>query len=160
MAFGCNCSHWSQDRLFDRLVPRIRSPLELMTMDSHRPGQNNIQELLKTVREECQRLREENVRLRAMLGINYSATNEPVSQALPVPNLPHLAQAEFPLQRKRSSSFEIYFVGAMTFLPSGGKGRVANLAIHQLVSWTGVPSMHRDQRSERRSAAIPGCSSH
>jgi hypothetical protein len=57
-------------------------------MDSHRPGQNNIQELLKTVREECQRLREENVRRRAMLGINYSATNEPLPKALPVPTPP------------------------------------------------------------------------
>src|ERR1700690_3378536 len=72
-------------------------------------------------------------------------------------SLPHLAQAEFPPQRKRSSSFEICFVGAKTFSPSGGKGRVGNLVIHQLVSWTGVPSMHRDQKSERRLPAKPGC---
>lgn len=74
-------------RLFDRFLPRIRSSLELMTMDSHMPGQDNIQERLKTAQEECQRLREENVRLRAMLGIDHSALNEPVSQAVLVPKL-------------------------------------------------------------------------
>jgi regulator of replication initiation timing len=50
-------------------------------MDSYMPGHDNIQERLKTMQEECQRLREENVRLRAMLGIDHTATNEPVSQA-------------------------------------------------------------------------------
>lgn len=149
-----------QDRLFDRFVPRIKSSVELMTMDSHMPSQDNIQEHLKTAQEDCQRLREENARLRAMLGIDHSDTNEPVSQAAPVPKLSSAGTSGVSTPEKRSRSFEIYFVGAKTFSPLDGKGGVANLVIHQLASWTGVPSMHRDRKSERRLPAKPGCSSH
>ena len=80
-------------------------------MDSHRPGQSNIQELLKTVREECQRLREENVRLRAMLGINYSATNEPVSQVLPVPKPPSPGTSGVSTPEKKIVLFRNLFRG-------------------------------------------------
>src|SRR5260370_39608623 len=51
------------------------------------PDQDNIQERLKTVQEECQRLRGENAHLRAMLGINQSPSNEPVPEAVPGPKL-------------------------------------------------------------------------
>jgi hypothetical protein len=51
--------HGAQDRLFDRFVPRIRSSAELIAMNSRMPDQDNIQERLKTVQEECRRLREE-----------------------------------------------------------------------------------------------------
>jgi hypothetical protein len=56
-------------------------------MNSRMPDQDNIQERLKTVAEERRRLREENADLRAMLGINQSLPIQPVSQAVPVPNL-------------------------------------------------------------------------
>jgi hypothetical protein len=47
-------------------------------MNNSMPGQDNIQECLKTVQEECRRFREENADLRAMLGINQSPPKEPV----------------------------------------------------------------------------------
>jgi cell shape-determining protein MreC len=47
-------------------------------MNSRMPDQDNIQERLKTLQEECRRLREENADLRAMLGINQSPPKEPV----------------------------------------------------------------------------------
>jgi len=56
-----------------------------MAMSSRTPDQDNIQERLKTAQGECQRLREENARLRAMLGIDHSPTNDPVSKAVLVP---------------------------------------------------------------------------
>src|SRR6266436_2329203 len=55
-----------QNRPFDRFVPRIRSSAELIAMNSRLPDQDNLQERLKTVQEECRRLREENAHLRAM----------------------------------------------------------------------------------------------
>jgi len=58
-----------------------------MAMNSHMPGQDDIQERLKTTQEECQRLREENARLRAMLGIDQSPATESVSQSVLVPKL-------------------------------------------------------------------------
>src|SRR5260370_8388583 len=69
----------AKNRLFDRFVPRIRSSAELMAMSSRPPDQDNPQERLKTAQEECQRLREENARLRPMLGINHSPTTDPLS---------------------------------------------------------------------------------
>ena len=74
-------------------------------MDSHRPGQDNIQERLKTVQEECQRLREENVRLRAMLGINHPATSEPLSQAVLVPKLSSIGTSEVSTPGKKIAHF-------------------------------------------------------
>jgi len=62
-------------------------------MNSRMPDQDNIQERLKTVQEECRRLREENAHLRAMLGISQSLPKEPIPQAAPVPNLSSTARS-------------------------------------------------------------------
>jgi hypothetical protein len=56
-----------------------------MVMNSGMSDQDKIRERLKTAQEECRRLREENVRLRAMLGIDHLPTNDPTSQAALVP---------------------------------------------------------------------------
>jgi hypothetical protein len=59
---------------------------ELIAMNSRMPDQDNIQERLKTVLEECRRLREENADLRVMLGINQSPPMNPFhkpSRSLP-----------------------------------------------------------------------------
>src|ERR1700719_1640565 len=40
-----------------------------MPINGHTPGQENLQDRLRSAEEECGRLQEENVRLRAMLGI-------------------------------------------------------------------------------------------
>jgi len=52
-------------------------------MESRPTSDDNIQERLRAAQEECQRLREENARLRTILGINHSATNESILQASP-----------------------------------------------------------------------------
>jgi superfamily II DNA or RNA helicase len=58
-----------------------------MVRDSCVPNQDNIQEYLKKVQEECQRLRDENARLRAMVGIRQSPPEEMVLQSVPIPKL-------------------------------------------------------------------------
>src|SRR6266404_175810 len=101
----------SQDRLFDRFVPRIRSSAELIAMNSRMPDQDNIQERLKTVQEESRRLREENAHLRAMLGINQSPPKEPVPQAVPVPNLSSTTRSGVSTPEEKISLFRNLFRG-------------------------------------------------
>src|SRR5713226_4820942 len=100
-----------QDRLFDRFVPRIRSSAELIAMNSRIPDQDNIQDRLKTVQEECQRLREENAHLRAMLGINQSPPKDPVPQAVPVPKLSSTARSGVSAPEEKISLFRNLFRG-------------------------------------------------
>lgn len=52
-------------------------------MNGSIPDQDNLQERLKIAQEECQRFREENAHLRAMLGINQSPPKETVPQEIP-----------------------------------------------------------------------------
>lgn len=74
-------------------------------MNSRMPDQDNIQERLKTVQEECRRLREENAHLRAMLGINQSLPKEPVPQAVLVPNPSSTTRKEVSTPEEKISLF-------------------------------------------------------
>ena len=78
-------------------------------MNSRMPDQDNIQERLKTVQEECRRFREENANLRAMLGINQSPPKEPVPQAVPVPNLSSTARSGVSTPGEKVSLFRNLF---------------------------------------------------
>ncbi|MGC2528602.1 MAG: hypothetical protein WA639_12700 [Candidatus Acidiferrum sp.] len=124
------------------------------------PDQDNIQERLKTAQEECQRLSEENAHLRAMLGINQSPPTNPFHKQSATQSFRPPQKVESPRQRRKSRSFEICFVGVKMFSPFVGKERVANLAIHLPASWTGVPSMSRNQKNERKLPAKQGCFNH
>src|SRR5579864_418423 len=84
----------------------------------------------------------------------------PFSKLHPSQSFRPLREAEFPHQRRKSRSFEICFVGAKMFSPFGGKEKVANLAIHLPALWTGVPSMSRNQKRERKLPAKPECCNH
>jgi len=85
-----------------------------------------------------------------MLGINQSHPHEPVPQAVPTSKLSFRYEKRSSTPEEKIRSFEICFAGGKMFSPFGGKERVANLAIHLPALWTGVPSMSRDQKSERR----------
>src|SRR2546426_7123130 len=100
-----------QNRPFDRFVPRIRSSAELIAMNSRLPDQDNLQERLKTVQDECQRLREENARLRAMLGINQSPPHEPVPQAVPTSKLSSATRSGVSTPEEKISLFRDLFRG-------------------------------------------------
>jgi superfamily II DNA or RNA helicase len=95
-------------------------------MNSRMPDQDNIQERLKTVQEECRRLREENANLRAMLGINQSPPIEPVPQAVPVPNLSSTTRSGVCTPEEKISLFRNLFRGredvfAIRWEGKGGK---------------------------------------
>src|SRR6266478_7256186 len=89
----------------------MRSSAELIAMNSRMPDQDNIQERLKTLQEECRRLREENADLRAMLGINQSPPKEPVPQAVPVPNLSSTTRSGVSTPEEKISLFRNLFRG-------------------------------------------------
>src|SRR6266478_10255334 len=91
-------------------------------------------------------------------GLINRPPKNPLHKPSPSQTFRPLQEVEFPHQRRRYRSFEICFAGAKMFSPFAGKERAANLAIHRPASWTGVPSMSRDQKSERRLPAKPGCS--
>lgn len=82
-----------------------------MANDSHTPGQDDFQMRLKAAQEECQRLREENERLRAMLGIDHSLPNNPVSQAIPLTKLSSIATSEVYTPEKKIALFRKLFHG-------------------------------------------------
>ncbi len=114
----------SQDRPFDRFVPRIRSSAELIAMNSRMPDQDNLQERLKTAQDECQRLREENAQLRAMLGINQSSPHDAV-----------------PASRTRPKAFVHYEKRSL-------HARGENLALSRSVSWARRCFRHSVGRKE------------
>jgi len=80
-------------------------------MNSDMPGQDDIQERLKTKQEECQRLREENARLRAMLGIEHSPATGPVSQSVLVPKLSSTDTSGVSTPEKKIALFRNLFRG-------------------------------------------------
>jgi len=106
--------------------PRIRSSREHMTIYGHTPGQDDIQVRLKTAQEECHRLREENDRLRAILGIDRSLPNKPVSQAVSGTKPSSIATSEVYTPEKKIALFRNLFHGredvfALRWEGKGGK---------------------------------------
>ncbi len=73
--------------------------------------QGNTQERLKTAQEECQRLREENAHLRAMLGINQSPPNEAVPQAAQAANVSSNSKSSVSTPEEKISLFRYLFRG-------------------------------------------------
>lgn len=112
-----------------------------MAIDSHTPGQDDIQMRLKAAQQECQRLREENERLRALLGIDPSLSSKPVSQAISLTKLSSIATNEVYTPEKKIALFRNLFHGredvfALRWEGMGGKsgyspaGSVEWRAIH------------------------------
>lgn len=80
-------------------------------MNSRIPDQGNLQERLKIAQEECQRLREENARLRAMLGINQSPTKETVPQETPAQKPSPTSRSGVSTPEEKISLFRSLFRG-------------------------------------------------
>jgi len=80
-------------------------------MNSRMPDQDNLQERLKTAQDECQRLREENAQLRAMLGINQSSPHDAVPQAAFVPKLSSTTRSGVSTPEEKISLFRDLFRG-------------------------------------------------
>lgn len=75
------------------------------------PDQGSTQERLKSAQEECQRLREENAHLRAMLGINQSPPNEAVPQAAQAANVSSTSKSGVSTPEEKISLFRNLFRG-------------------------------------------------
>jgi hypothetical protein len=128
-------------------------------MNSRMPDPDNIQERLKTVQEECRRLREENADLRAMLGINQSPPIEPVPQSVPVPNLSSTTRSGVCTPEEKISLFRNLFRGredvfAIRWEGNGGKSGYSPAGI---MDWRAIhvarpeerKKVHRDAHSVR-----------
>lgn len=121
-------------------------------MDSHMPSQDNIQEHLKTAQEDCQRLCEENARLRAMLGIDHSDTNEPVSQAAPVPKLSSAGTSGVSTPEKKIALFRNLFRGRedVFAIRWEGKSGKSGYSPAGVMDWRAI---HASRPEERKNVA-------
>ena len=119
-------------------------------MNSRMPDQDNIQERLKTVQEECRRLREENAHLRAMLGINQSPPKEPVPQAVLVPNPSSTTRKEVSTPEEKISLFRNLFRGredvfATRWESKGGKSGYSPAGI---MDWRAIHVARPEERKK------------
>src|SRR5260370_14211514 len=117
--------------------------------------QYELEERVKTAQAECERLREENVRLRAMLSIHdpvleHLSPSAPGSAPTPL-HCSSITEASTPEQK--IALFEASFAGERTSTPCAGKEKVVRLGIPRLASWTGSPFKQLDRKNERKITA-------
>jgi superfamily II DNA or RNA helicase len=89
----------------------IRGRTNLEHMAEHTGNQDDMHVRLKAAQEECQRLREENERLRAVLGINQPLPNQAVSQTAPVTRPSLTATSEVYTPERKITLFRSLFRG-------------------------------------------------
>jgi hypothetical protein len=97
-----------------------------MATNESTPDQDDIQVRLKNANEECQRLREENNRLRDMLGMDYFLPNHTVAQTTPVTMPALIATSEVHTPERKIALFGNLFRGredvfAIRWEGKGGK---------------------------------------
>lgn len=97
-----------------------------MATNDRTPDQGDIQVRLKEAHEECQRLREENDRLRAMLGMDHFPPNQTVAQTTPVTKPPLIATVEAYTPERKIALYRNLFRGredvfAIRWEGKGGK---------------------------------------
>jgi superfamily II DNA or RNA helicase len=119
-------------------------------MNSRMPDQDNIQERLKTVQEECRRLREENANLLAMLGINQSPPIEPVPQAVPVPNLSSTTRSGVCTPEEKISLFRNLFRGRedVFAIRWEGKGGKSGYSPAGITDWRAIHVARPEERKK------------
>lgn len=111
---------------------------------------NSSEEQLKSSRKETERLRAENARLRAMLGIPDSAVERGSPPEVNAVETLNSRAIEGLTQREKLLFFEACFAVEKTFTQYAGKEKAASLAILRLVSWTGARFTLQDRKNERR----------
>src|ERR1700736_5506312 len=114
------------------------------------PDQDNIHERLKTVQEECRRLRKENAGLRAMLGINQSPPKEPVPQAVPVPNLSSTSRSGVCTPEQKISLFRNLFRGRedVFAIRWEGKGGKSGYSPAGVMDWRAIHAARPEERKK------------
>ncbi len=121
-------------------------------MSSRPPDQDNPQERLKTAQEECQRLREENARLRAMLGIDHSPTNDPVSNGFLVPKLSSTGTSGVSTPEEKIAFFRNLFRGREDIFAIRweGKSGKSGYSPAGVMDWRAI---HASRPEERKKVA-------
>lgn len=119
-------------------------------MDSRMPDHDNIQERLKTVQEECRRLRDENAELRAMLGINQSPPKEPVPQAVQVPHLSSATRSGVCTPEEKISLFRNLFRGRedVFAIRWEGKGGKSGYSPAGIMDWHAIHVARPEERKK------------
>jgi hypothetical protein len=112
--------------------------------------QNNIAELLKLAQELCEQLRQENARLRAMLGIQNSATKEMASPETNVVDRPNVTVAEVFTPDKKIALFRSLFRGredvyAVRWEGKGGKSGYSPAGV---MDWRAIHAARPDERKK------------
>jgi hypothetical protein len=106
--------------------------------------QHELEERVKTAQAECERLREENVRLRAMLSIHDQFSN---TQALR-PRLYLAAASPRPLHlSQKIALFRGLFRGREDVYAVRWEGKGGKAGYSRLASWTGRPFTQLDTRT-------------
>src|SRR2546423_3216371 len=114
---------------------------------------------LKQVLEECKRLREENERLRAMLGMNHSTTNQTPSQSSPnlKPSLQSLGEVYTP--ERKIALFRNLFRGRedVFAIRWEGKGGKSGYSPAGAMDWRGIHAAETQDRKRggRKRPVIP-----
>lgn len=119
-----------------------------MATDSHTP--DNLQVHLKTVQEESRRLREENARLRAMLGMDHPVTDEPVHPAGLVRKPPYPLTSRVITPERKISLFRNLFRGredvfALRWEAKNGKSGYAPAGI---MDWRAIQASRPEDRKK------------
>ena len=119
-------------------------------MNSGLPDRDSIQEHLKTAQEECRRLREENVRLRAMLGIDHSPTYDPASQAALLPKTLSTSASGVSTPEEKIAAFRNLFRGRedVFAIRWEGKNGKSGYSPASLMDWRAIHTARPEERKK------------
>src|SRR5713101_6482421 len=112
--------------------------------------QNTVAERLKSAQEECDRLRAENARLRAMLGIQDSVSKEPSPTAIPIADVSDSNIAVPSAAEKKIALFRSLFRGredvyAVRWEGEGGKSGYSPAGV---MDWRAIHAARPEERKK------------
>jgi superfamily II DNA or RNA helicase len=112
--------------------------------------QNAIAERLKSAQEECDRLRAENARLRAMLGIQDSVSKDPGPTAIPIVSVSDSNIAAPSTPEKKISLFRSLFRGRedVYAIRWEGKGGKSGYSPAGVMDWRAIHAARPEERKK------------
>jgi hypothetical protein len=130
-----------------------------MVTPENKASRDDTQEQLRFAQEECERLREENARLRTMLGIPESAVGETDSASNAEVSAVDSSKSgrDLSTPEGKITLFLNLFRGERTFTLFGGRGREENQVIRPRQPWTGERSIWLGQKNASVSPARHVC---
>ena len=111
---------------------------------------NSSEEQLKSARKETERLRAENARLRAMLGIPDSAVERGSPLEVNAGETLNSRAIEGLTPERKVAVFRSLFRGREDVYARRWEGKSGKSGYSPVVSWTGARFMRQDRKNERR----------